>query len=172
VEQCWFGRKNTQRTQVKGIANLQWAASVAEARGLIWLCAFGLAVLFGCTPLSWASPAHYPGNFHGCRFDQALSRCIRRFCSCIFTSNRKRTTHSFTMGVSFHSCRRWNDKYDFTLPGVFSLQKAQELCHGISHIFTNSLASLRDPWARTSKQCTSCGRISPFSMTEVNPSFK
>jgi len=33
-------------------------------------------------------------------------------------------------------------------------------------------ASLRDPWARTSKHNTNCGRISPFTTTEVNPRFK
>jgi len=53
--------KQTQRTQVNGIANLQWAASdlsnpqslthAAVARGPIWLCALGLTVLLGCTPL-------------------------------------------------------------------------------------------------------------------------
>ena len=68
--------KHTQRTQVKGIANLQWAASdfsnrqslthTAVVRGVIWLCAFGLAVMLGSTPLSCGITAHYPGYFQGC----------------------------------------------------------------------------------------------------------
>jgi len=29
-------------------------------------------------------------------------------------------------------------------------------------------ASLRDPWARTSKHGRNCGRISPFTTTEAN----
>jgi len=49
------------------------------------------------------------GYFHGCWFDHALSRCIRRFCSCIFPSNRKRSKHwhCFAIGVSFYSRNRW-----------------------------------------------------------------
>jgi len=47
--------------------------------------------------------------FHGCWFDHALSSCIRRFCSCIFPSNRKRSKHwhCFAIGVSFYSRSRW-----------------------------------------------------------------
>jgi len=105
-----FIKQTHRERRLKGIANLQWVASnlsntqslthAAVARGPIWLCAFGPAVLLGCTPLSYGITAHYPGYFYGCWFDQALSCCIRRFCSCIFPSNRKRSTHCFTMGVS------------------------------------------------------------------------
>jgi len=38
----------------------------------LWLCAFGPAVLFGCTPLSCGIIAHYPGYFLAAGFDQAL----------------------------------------------------------------------------------------------------
>jgi len=95
--------KQTQRMQVKGIANLQWAASdlsnpqslthAAAAHGPIKLCGFGPAVLLGCTPLSCGITAHYPGYFHSCWFDQVLSWCIMRFCSRIFSNNRKRSMH-------------------------------------------------------------------------------
>jgi len=34
-----------------------------------------------------------------------------------------------------------------------------------------SIAFLRDPWASTYKHNTNCDRISPFTSTEVNPSF-
>jgi len=75
----------------------------AVVRGRIWLCAFGPAALLGSTPLSYGITTHYLGDFHGCWFDQTFSCCLRRFCSCIFPSNRKRSMHCFTVGVSFYS---------------------------------------------------------------------
>ena len=87
--------------------NLQSLTHETVAHGPIWLCAFGLTVLHGCTPLSCGITAHHPGYIHGCWFDQALFCCIKRFCSCIFPSNRKRSTHCFTMGEGFHSLNRW-----------------------------------------------------------------
>jgi len=61
------------------------------------------------------------------------------------------------------------------LPAVFSLNIKAFV--NIFQIFlleipTYSIASLRDPWARTSKNKTQCDRISPFAATEVNPSFR
>jgi len=101
VEQWRFNQTNTQKTQVNGITNLHWAANelsnpqnlthTAVARGPTCLCAFGPAVLLGCTPLSCGITAQYPGYFHRCWFDQALSCSIRRFGSCIFPSNKKET---------------------------------------------------------------------------------
>ena len=61
------------------------------------ICAFGSAVLLGCTLLSYGITAHYPGYFHGCWFDQALSCSMRRCWSWIFPSNRKRGAHRFAV---------------------------------------------------------------------------
>ena len=83
MEQWRFNQTNTQRTQVKDIADLQQAASdlsnpqsltqTAVAHEPICLCVFGPAVMLGCTPLSCGITAHYSGYFHVYWFDQALS---------------------------------------------------------------------------------------------------
>jgi len=65
------------------------------------------AVLFGCTLLSCGIITHHPGDFHRCMFDQALSCCMRRYCFCIFPSNRLRSMYCFAVGLSFYSWSRW-----------------------------------------------------------------
>ena len=145
MEQWRFNQTNTQRRQVKGIADLQQAASelsnpqslthTAVAHEPICLCVFGPAVMLGCTPLSCGITAHDSGYFHGCWFDKVLSCCKRHFCSCIFPSNRKRSTHCFTMGVSLYSRSRWTIGTTSRYLLFFSL-KAQTFRHGILHIFT------------------------------------
>ena len=132
VEQWRFDQTNTWRTQVEGIANLQWAASdlsnpqslthAAVTCGPIWLCVFHPAVLHGSTPLSCGIATHYPGYFHGCWFDQALSCCVRRYCSCIFPSNNK-STHCFIMGVGFYSWSRWTINMTSRYPVFFLFEK-------------------------------------------------
>jgi len=177
VEQCRFNQTNTQRTQVKGIANLQWTASdlsnqqslthTAVARGPIWLCAFGPAVLLGCTPLSYDIFTHYPGYFHSCWFDQALSCCTRRFCFCIFPSNRKRSTHCFTMRVSFHSWRRWTISTTSRYLEFFLFRKLKDFVNVFHMLLLFETSVSKDFWAQHK-----LWRISPFITTEVNPSFK
>jgi len=92
VEQWRLNNKNTHRERrlrvlpigvASDLSNPQSLTQTALTRGRIWLRAFGPAMLFGCTPLTCGITALDPGYFRGCWFDQALSSCIRRFCSCI-----------------------------------------------------------------------------------------
>jgi len=66
------------------------------------------------------------------------------------------------------------DQFNFTLPDVFSFQKAQRFIN-VSNTFDSrcrrSSADLRELWVKTSTQNTHCGRIPRLTSFEVNPKF-
>jgi len=123
-------------------------------------------------PLSYGITAHYPGYFYGCRFDQALSSCIRRFCSCIFQAIVKeaRTALLWEYVFTLEVDGRWRLH---SIWCSFSVKSSRISPRYFTCFYSMvKQASLRDPWARASKHNMNCGRIPPFTTTEVNPSFK
>ena len=147
--------KQTHRTQVKGITNLQWAASdlsnpqslthTAVARWPIWLGS--------------AARLHTPELRHHYTLSWIFSRLLvwpsslhlyKALLLLHFSKQQKEKHALLYYGSKFLLLKWMDDKYDFTLPGFFFFLKSSMISSMYLHILTRDadVASLRDLWAR------------------------